>query len=64
MAKGDSGQDKDWWDKIEILGTVVTPLVIGVIGWLVTSAISERQIRSNSDIEARKQLLRKFGYKL
>lgn len=34
---------KDNWDKVKILATVVTPFVVALVGWLVSSSIQQRE---------------------
>jgi hypothetical protein len=36
---------KDWWDKAQIIGTLLIPIVIVISGFLINNTIKEKEIK-------------------
>ncbi len=39
-------QDKDFWDKLSIVGSIFGPIIIGVFGLLITHQLNTREIKN------------------
>jgi len=39
-----SGLQKDWWDKLQIIAVIAVPIVIGISGYFINSTLKQREI--------------------